>query len=112
MKLVKLTYDVLRGINTTVWEASPTLKKTEKIIKTGLSGADVVIGTSHALEDLMTQSVGLLTAFEACPATVTGSITIGCRLVWYYCKQYGTFWCYIIAAGQGIKEAIKFKVRN
>lgn len=43
MKLVKLTYDVLRGINTTVWEASPTLKKTEKIIKTGLSGADVLM---------------------------------------------------------------------
>lgn len=51
MKLVKVTYDVLCGINTTVWGGVANAEKMGKFLKTGLSGADIGIGTSHALED-------------------------------------------------------------
>ena len=44
--------------------------------------------------------------------TVTGSMTVGCRLVRYYYKTYGTFWGCTVATGHGIKEAIKFTVNK
>ena len=40
----------------------------------------------------------------------TGSVTLGCCSVRYYCKQDGTFWGYTVAAGQGIKRAVKLTV--
>ena len=76
----------------------------------GVSGADVVIGTSHALEDfhcgdVVCGSIDVLGSVSSAvdlvigniPATksltvITGSITVGCRTVRYYCKNYGTFW--------------------
>ena len=99
-------------------------------MKTGISGADVVIGTSHALEDFgcndvvcgtidvvgsVSSVVGLV--LGNIPATkhltfITGSVTVGCRSVRYYCKKYGTFWGCTVAAGQGVKEAIKFTVKQ
>jgi len=50
-KIMSATYDILRGVNATVWGGVEGAEKAGKIVKTGLSGADVVIGTSHALED-------------------------------------------------------------
>lgn len=125
-KIGIVIYDIFRGINTTVWGGVQEAEKVGKIVKTGLSGADVVIGTSHALEDFgcndyvcasldvigsVSSAVGLV--LGNIPKTkhltiVTGSVTVGCRSIRYYCKNYGTFWGCTIAAGQGIKETIKF----
>ena len=129
-KITGVTYDVLRGVNATVWGGVEEAEKVGKIVKTGLSGADVVIGTSHALEDFgcqdyvcgsldiigsVSSTVGLV--LGNIPATrhltlITGSVTVGCRSVRYYCKKYGTFWGCTVAAGQGIKKAIRFTVKR
>ena len=129
-KLITVTYDILRGINATVWGGVSGAEKVGQIVKTGVSGADVVIGTSHALEDLacndyvcgsldvigsVSSAVGLV--LGNIPATkhltlVTGSVTIGCRSVRYYRKNYGTFWGCTVAAGQGIKTAVKFSLQK
>lgn len=125
-----VTYDILRGINETVWGGAKEAEKVGKIVKTGLSGADVIVGTSHALEDYackdyvccsldvigsVSSAVGLV--LGNIPSTkhltfVTGSVTVGCRSVRYYCKKYGTFWGCTVAAGQGIKEAVKFTIKR
>jgi hypothetical protein len=129
-KIVGVTVDILRGVNATVWGGVEGAEKVGKIVKTGLSGADVVIGTSHALEDFgcndyvccsldiigsVSSAVGLV--LGNIPATkpltfITGSVTLGCRSVRYYCKNYGTFWGCTVAAGQGIKEAVKFNINR
>ena len=129
-KIVRVTYDILRGVNANVWGGTEGTNKVGKIVKTGISGADVVIGTSHALEDFgcndivcgtidvvgsVSSTVGLVVG--NIPATkhltiITGSITVGCRSIRYYCKKYGTFWGCSIATGQGIKKAIKFTVKQ
>ena len=129
-KVAGATYDILRGVNATIWGGVEEAEKVGKIVKTGLSGADVVVGTSHALEDFgcndyvcgsldvigsVSSAVGLV--LGNIPGTkhltvVTGSVTVGCRSVRYYCKKYGTFWGCTVAAGQGIKEAIKFTVKH
>ena len=129
-KIAGATYDVLRGVNATVWGGVEEAEKVGKIVKTGLSGADVVVGTSHALEDFgcqdyvcgsldiigsVSSTVGLV--LGNIPATkhltlITGSVTVGCRSVRYYCKKYGTFWGCTVAAGQGIKEAVRFTVKR
>lgn len=38
---------------------------------------------------------------------VTGFITVACRSVRYYCKNYGTFWGCAISVGKGVKFIIK-----
>ena len=50
-KIVGLTYHILRGVNANIWGSPEGVQKASTIVKTGLSGADIVIGTSHALED-------------------------------------------------------------
>lgn len=129
-KIVGATYDILRGLNATVWGGVEESEKVRKILKTGISGADVVIGTSHALEDFgcndvvcgtidvvgsVSSAVGLV--LGNIPATkhltfITGSVTVACRSVRYYCKKYGTFWGCTVAVGQGVKETIKFTVKQ
>jgi hypothetical protein len=109
-KITVVSYDILKGINATVWGGVEGAQKVSKIVKTGLSGADVIVGTSHTLEDLACQDyvctaldiIGTISSTVGIvlgniPATtpltfVTGSVTIGCRTVRYYCKNYGTFW--------------------
>ena len=130
MKLLKLSHDILRGLNATVWGGLDEAEKAGKIVKTGLSGADVVIGTSHALEDFgcndlvcgtldvagsVSSFVGLIVG--NIPATrslttITGSITVGCRFVRYYCKNYGTFWGCAVSAGHGVKNVVKFSLKK
>lgn len=127
-KIVGATYDILRGVNATVWGGVEGAEKVGKIITTGISGADVVIGTSHALEDFacndvvcgtidvvgsVSSAVGLV--LGNIPATrhltfITGSVTVGCRSVRHYCKNYGTFWGCTVAASQGVQEVIKSTV--
>lgn len=129
-KIVGATYDILRGVNATVWGGVEGADKVGKIVKTGISGADVVIGTSHAIEDFgcndvicgsldvigsVSSAVGLI--LSNIPATkhltlITGSVTVGCRSVRSYCKKYGTVWGCTVAAGQGIKKAIKFTIQH
>lgn len=129
-KIARTTYDILRGVNATVWGGVEGAEKVGKIVKTGISGADVVIGTSHALEDFgcndyvcgsldviasVSSAVGLVVG--NIPSTksltvITGSVTVGCRSVRFYCKKYGTFWGCTVAAGQGLKEAVKFTVKQ
>lgn len=116
-KIVGVTYNVLHGINATVWGGVEEAGRVGKIVKTGLSGADVVIGTSHALEDFGCQdyvcgsldiigsvlsTIGLIVKNK--PSTkhltlITDSVTVGCRSVRCNCKKYGTFWGCTVAAG-------------
>ena len=128
-KIIIVTYDILRGLNQTVWGGVQGANKVSKIVKSGVSGADIVIGTSHALEDFtcndivcctidivgsVSTAVGLVLGnIEATkPLTlITGSVTVGCRSIRYYCKNYGTFWGCTVAAGHGVKEAIKFTIK-
>jgi hypothetical protein len=129
-KMARLSYDILRGLNTTVWGGVKEAEKVGVIVKSGLSGADLIVGTSNALEDLscndlvcasldilgtVSTAVGLV--LGNLPPTkhltvITGSVTVGCRSVRYYCKTYGTFWSCTAAAGHGIKEAIKFTIKK
>lgn len=122
--------DIVRGVNATVWGGVEGAEKVSRSIKTGLSGADVVIGTSHALEDFgcndyvcgsldvigsVSSAVGLVVG--NLPHTkhltvVTVSVTLGCRTIRAYCKKYGTFWGCTVAAGHGIKEAVKFTIKG
>ena len=128
--ILRATYDILRGVNATVWGGVEEAEKAGKIIKTGLSGADVIVGASHTLEDLscndyvcasldvigsVSSAVGLV--LGNIPNTkhltfVTGSVTVACRSVRYYCKNYGTFWGCTVAAGQGIKQALRFTIKQ
>ena len=125
MKVVKLTYDILRGINSTIWGGKDGIEKVEKTVKSGLAGADVVIGTSHALEDFacndpicgtldvlgsVSSAVGLV--IGNIPRTkhltvVTGSVTISCRSIRYYCKKYGTYWGCLASVGEGVKHTVR-----
>lgn len=129
-KILGTAYDILRGINATVWGGVQEAEKVGTIVKTGVSGADVIIGTSHALEDFSCNDVvcGTLDVVGSVSSTVglvlgniratkhltfiTGSVTVGCRSVRYYCKRYGTFWGCTVAAGHGIKKAIQFTVKQ
>lgn len=95
-----------------------------RIVKTGVSGADLVIGTSDALEDFacddkfccaldiighVLSAAGLLlgNTQPTKPLTlVIGFVTVGCRVVRYYCNNYGTFWGCTVAVGQGVKRVI------
>lgn len=129
-KIAGCTLDILKGVNATVWGGVEGAEKVGKIVKTGISGADIVIGTSHALEDFscndyvcgsldvigsVSSAVGLV--LGNIPATksltsITGSVTVGCRSIRYYCKRYGTFWGCTVATGAGIKETVKFIINR
>ena len=129
-KILDLTHDILKGVNATVWGGVEDAEKAGKILKTGLSGADVVVGTSHALEDFackdvicgsldvvgcISSTIGIV--LGNIPATkkytfITGSITVGCRSVRWYCKKYGTFWGCTVAAAEGVKQSIKFSLQG
>jgi hypothetical protein len=129
-KIGETTYDILRAWNTTVWGGVEEAKKASRIVKGGLSGADALIGVSHFYEDAgcqdyvcatldvigsVSSSVGLILGnIESTRhlTVLTGSVTVGCRSVRYYCKKYGTFWGCSVAATQGIKEAIRFTVKH
>jgi hypothetical protein len=125
-KIFVTTYDILRGVNATVWGGVEEAEKVGKIVKTGLSGADIVIGTSHTLEDAscgdvvcatldvigsVSSAVGLV--LGNLPSTkkytsLTGSITVGCRTVRWYCKKYGPFWGCVASLGKDVTR--KFNV--
>lgn len=122
----KIVYDILRGINATVWGGVDGAEKVAKIVKTGLSGADVLIGTSHTLEDAscgdyvcatldvigsVSSAVGLVLGNLPTTKSYT-SITVCCRTVRWYCKKYGTFWGCVASVGTGAKEVFKFKIQN
>jgi hypothetical protein len=132
-KIAAVTYDTLKGLNATIWDVEGA-EKTNRILKTGLSATDVVIGSSHALEDFACNDL-VCTSFDVVgsvstaigmflgnfPSTkhltiVTGSVTVCCRSVRLYCKNYGTFWECTVAAGHDVKhcvkKAIKFTVKR
>nr|YP_009029081.1 hypothetical protein [Cylindrotheca closterium]AGY78404.1 hypothetical protein [Cylindrotheca closterium] len=124
----QLTNDILRGINATVWGGVDGAEKVGTAVKTGISGADVIIGTSHALEDFacndpvcgtidvigsLSSSLGLILARIPVTkkyTTYTTSVTICCRTVRFYCRNYGTYWGCTVAAVSAAKEAVKNKL--
>ena len=124
----QLTNDILRGVNATIWGGVEGAEKVGRALKTGLSGADVIIGTSHALEDFscndpicgtidvigsLSSSLGLILARIPVTkkyTTYTASVTICCRTVRFYCKNYGTFWGCTVAAVSAAKETVKNKL--
>jgi hypothetical protein len=121
-KYLKASYAIFRKVNASIWGGVEAGEKAGKIVKTGLSGADIVIGTSHALEDLqcndyvcasidvigsVSSAVGLV--LGNIPATkslttITGSVTVGCRAIRFYCKSYGAFWGCTVFLNQGIEK--------
>ena len=129
-EIVPTTVDILRGPNPTIWGGVEEVEKVGKILKTGISGADVVIDTSHALEDFGCNDYvcGSLDVIASLSSTIglvlgnidttnhlifiTGLVTVGCGSVRYYCKSYGTFWSCTVAAGQGIKAGTKIIINN
>lgn len=126
-KIISGTYDIIKGVNATVWGG---VESSRKVVKIGLSGADTVIGVSHALEDFscndhicrsldvvgsVSSAVGMVLGNISITKhliVVTGSVTFGCRTVRYYCKHYVTFWGCTITTGQVIKYAVKFTMKN
>lgn len=62
-KMARLSYDILRGLNTTVWGGVKEAEKVGVIVKSGLSGADLIVGTSNALEDLRMILFALVSTF-------------------------------------------------
>ena len=129
-KVFSATYDILKGVNATVWGGLEEAEKVGTIVKTGLSGADTVIGVSHALEDIacndpvcatldvvgsLSSSIGVV--LGNIPSTkhltvVTGSVTLACRSVRYYCKNYGTYWGCTVGVAKGVKEVVKVAIKR
>ena len=121
---IKLTNDILRGINATVCGGVEGAEKVGTAFKTGISGADVIIGTSHALEDFacndpvcetidvigsLSSSLGLILAripMTKKYTTYTTSVSICCRTVRFYCKNYGTYWGCTVAAVSAAKDKL------
>jgi len=126
--MYKAVVDILRGVNANVLGGVEGAQKASTIVKGGLSVADSAIGVSHAIEDFQCQdyvcftldlvgsvSSALGLVLGNIPATksvttITGIVTVGCRSVRYYCKEYGTVWGCTVAAGHGIKHTIKVMV--
>lgn len=128
----QLTNDILRGINATIWGGIERAETASTAFKTEISGADVIIGTSHALEDFtcndpvcgtidvigsLSTSLGLILARMLVTKkyiTYTTSVTICCRTVRFYCKNYATYWGCTVAAISAAKEAVIniFRVEN
>ena len=124
-EILTLTRDILRGVNATVWGGVEGAEKVGSAVKTGISGADVVIGTSHALEDfacndIVCCAISAVGSVSSATGLVLGNIpttkhltvgttavTIGCRSIRCYCKKYGTFWGCTVAVGQAAREALK-----
>lgn len=124
-KSITLTRDVLRGIKTTLWGGTDGIKKVEETFKSGIAGADVIIGTSHALEDFacndpvcgtldvigsISSAVGLV--LGNIPSTkrytkITGSVTVCCRSVRYYCRTHGTYWGCAVVIKDGVIQRFK-----
>ena len=103
----------------------------EKSVKTALSGAkdaNVIIGTSHALEDFTCNdpicgtlevigslSTGLGLVLGNIPMTkkytpYTTSVTVCCRSVRAYCKNYGTYWGCVTSAAATAKKVVEWKL--
>jgi len=120
---IKLINGILRGINTTIWGGVEGAEKVGTAVKTGISGADVVIGTSYALEDFacndpicvtidvigsLSSSLGLILAHI--PVTKnTLLIPLQFPFVavqFFYCKNYGTYWGYTVAAVSATKNKL------
>lgn len=125
LQIAKATKDIMLGINARVWGGVEEANKVSRIIKGGISGADAIIGTSHALEDLackdyvcasidvlgsLSSTVGLVLGNIPSTRTytsITGSVTVGCRCVRYYCKTYGTVWGCAAVVGEAVKQSMK-----
>jgi hypothetical protein len=125
-----LVKDIARGVNATIWGGVEGSEKAVKIVKTGLSGADIVIGTSHALEDAycgdyicsaidvvgsVSSAAGMVLGNISATkhlTLVTGSVTVACRTVRWYCKNYGTFWGCAIVAAKGVTSGAKFVIQK
>ncbi len=126
---VVLTKDILRGVNHTIWGGAEGVEKVSRSVKAGISGADTIVGASHAIEDLACQDyvcfsldcVGSASSAAGIvlgniPATkhlttITTSITITCRSVRYVCKKYGLAWSCTIAYSE-VKTGGKYLIKG
>jgi hypothetical protein len=124
-KILQLSYDILRGVNQTVWGGAEGAQKVATITKTSLAGTDAIVGVSHAMEDYICQDyicftldvIGSTSSAASIvlgniPQTksltvVTGSITCVCRGVRYICKRYGLYWGCHVATVYTIKQGGK-----
>ncbi len=122
---LRLFNDILRGANATVWGGVEEATKVGKIVKTGASITDTIIGVDHTLKDCARGDyicttldvVGTLSTLTGMVlgnipstkglTTYTGSITFACRTVRIYCQKYGTFWGCAAMVGE---KLIKYKI--
>jgi hypothetical protein len=79
-----------------------------------LSCSDYVCATLNIIGSLLT-IVGLIIGnIDSTKkfTLVTGSITVGCRSVRYYSRQYGTFWGCTAVIGQGTKKCFTLTINK
>lgn len=125
-EFLKTSVDILKDGNYNVWGGVEVPQKVRTIVKTSLSEADLVIRTSHALDDFAFNdkvcwtldivrygSSGISRVLGKIPAIkkltiVTGSGTLGYRAIRVYWKRYGLFCGCTVAAGEGVRHIIKF----
>jgi hypothetical protein len=124
-EILVLTRDIVKGLNATIWGGIENAEKVGKIVTTGLTGADIVVGTSHTLKDLawkdyfcttMDIIATISTAVGAYlgnhPDPNTKKLTVGARTIRWYCRKYGTFWGCTAALTDGDKKSLHFIVKK
>ncbi len=130
VEMLKLTKDCARGLNATIWGGVEGAEKVGKIVKTGASVTDVAIGTIQAVDDFqcgdiicgtidvigcISSAVGI--TLGNIPSTkkyttVTTSVTVCCRSIRLYCKNYGSFWHCVTVSGDLVKKGVKFVIKK
>jgi hypothetical protein len=122
-KALTLTVDILKGVNATVWGG---IEESKKVDETGITGMDIRIGAKHAAEDFACNDyVCFVLDLVGCTASragfilgniyatkkftkITSSVTLVCRGVCLYYKNYGTVWGCTVAARQAIKTGTTY----
>ena len=106
--MIQTSYDILKGANATIWGGVENAEKVGKITKTGLSGADAIIGVDLALKDCargdyFCTTLDLIGTLSTTTGMVLGNIPA---------TKYGTFWGCTAIVGEEIRKFVKFKVKS
>ncbi len=126
LEIAKTTLDIAKGVNTTVWGGIESAEKVSIGVKTGLSAADDIIGTSHAIEDISCGTLDVIGSVSSTSGIVFArilglkqytSITVCCMLpwskmllqkIWYSLGLWNCRWVWFKRAGQIRFEEINF----
>jgi|GEM_PF-4302205 hypothetical protein len=86
-KTIRLTNDILRGINDPVCGVM-----------------DLISSVSSAIGILLREYTYYKKVYYI--HTYTGSVTVCCRSIRFYCKHYGTYWGCTVAAATTVKKKL------